>query len=72
MATDSGTNMCPTPTMFITTSSATAAPMPVRWRLIFQRSETTRHSTSQQAAAAMNLGRKTTEGIFASVRAQSR
>lgn len=32
----SGIIMLPTPRMFITTSSATTAPMPVRWRLIFQ------------------------------------
>ena len=47
------------------------APMPVRWRLIFQRSDTTKHIASQQAAASMNLRRKIAEGIFEKVRAHS-
>ena len=63
--------MLPTPATFITTSSATTAPMPVRWRLIFQRNDTTKHNSSQQAAATMNLRRKIAEGIFDRVSAHS-
>ena len=63
--------MCPTPAMFITTSSATTAPMPVRCRLIFHRRETAKHIASQQAAATMNFRRKTTEGILEIVTAHN-